>query len=213
MGAIDQIYPGLISHVEEEIIPRYDHFDKAHRRDHVETVIAQGLQLSSHYEVDPNIIYTAAAYHDTGLIEGRETHHIASGRIVREDSRLRQWFSEEEIETIAQAAEDHRASNRQGPRTIYGRILAEADRVIDPHKIIRRTIQFGLSNYPELETEGHWERTVEHLQEKYAEGGYLRLWIPESPNAARLEELRSIIRDKALLRSIFDEIFTQERQL
>lgn len=211
MDAIDQIYPGLISHVEGEIIPRYDHFDKAHRRDHVETVIAQGLQLSSHYEVDPNIIYTAAAYHDTGLIEGRETHHIASGRIVREDSRLRQWFSEEEIETIAQAAEDHRASNRQGPRTIYGRILAEADRVIDPHKIIRRTIQFGLSNYPELEIEGHWERTVEHLQEKYAEGGYLRLWIPESPNAARLEELRSIIRDRTQLRNIFDRIFTDER--
>lgn len=211
MGAIDQIYPGLISHVEGEIIPRYDHFDKAHRRDHVETVIAQGLQLSSHYEVDPNIIYTAAAYHDTGLIEGRETHHIASGRIVREDSRLRQWFSEEEIETIAQAAEDHRASNRQGPRTIYGRILAEADRVIDPHKIIRRTIQFGLSNYPELETEGHWERTVEHLQEKYAEGGYLRLWIPESLNAARLEELRSIIRDRIRLRQIFDLIFDEEQ--
>lgn len=211
MGAIDQIYPGLISYVEGEIIPRYDHFDKAHRRDHVETVIDQGLKLSAHYDVDPNIIYTAAAYHDTGLIEGRETHHIASGRIVREDSRLRQWFSEEEIETIAQAAEDHRASNRQGPRTIYGRILAEADRVIDPHKIIRRTIQFGLSNYPELEIEGHWERTVEHLQEKYAEGGYLRLWIPESPNAARLEELRAIIRDRAQLRNIFDRIFADER--
>ena len=202
---------GLIEYIEKEIIPRYDHFDKAHRRDHVETVIAQGLELASHYEVDPAIIYTAAAYHDTGLVEGREVHHLASGRIVREDSRLRQWFSEEEIETIAQAAEDHRASNRQGPRTIYGRILAEADRVIDPHKIIRRTIQFGLSNYPELETEGHWERTVEHLQEKYAEGGYLRLWIPESPNAARLEELRSIIRDRTQLRNIFDRIFDEEQ--
>lgn len=202
---------GLIEYIEKEIIPRYDHFDKAHRRDHVQTVIAQGLELASHYEVDPTIIYTAAAYHDTGLVEGREVHHLASGRIVREDSRLRQWFSEEEIETIAQAAEDHRASNRQGPRTIYGKILAEADRVIDPLKIIRRTIQYGLSNYPELNIEGHWERTVEHLLEKYAEGGYLRLWIPESPNAARLEELRSIIRDRSRLRQIFDRIFDEEQ--
>jgi uncharacterized protein len=202
---------GLTEYIEKEIIPRYDHFDKAHRRDHVETVIAQGLELASHYEVDPAIIYTAAAYHDTGLVEGREVHHLASGRIVREDSRLRQWFSDEEIETIAQAAEDHRASNRQGPRTIYGKILAEADRVIDPLKIIRRTIQYGLSNYPELDIEGHWERTVEHLLEKYAEGGYLRLWIPESPNAARLEELRSIIRDRSRLRQIFDQIFAEEQ--
>ena len=203
--------PDLKKYISTEIIPRYDHFDKAHRRDHVQTVIAQGLELASHYEVDPAIIYTAAAYHDTGLVEGREVHHLASGRIVREDSRLRQWFSEEEIETIAQAAEDHRASNRQGPRTIYGKILAEADRVIDPLKIIRRTIQYGLSNYPELNIEGHWERTVEHLLEKYAEGGYLRLWIPESPNAARLEELRSIIRDRSRLRQIFDRIFDEEQ--
>lgn len=131
--------------------------------------------------------------------------------IVRKDQNLRQWFSEEEIETIAQAAEDHRASNKGEPRSIYGRILAEADRVIDPHQIIRRTIQYGLSNYPELNIEGHWERTVEHLLEKYAEGGYLRLWIPESPNAAHLEELRSIIRDRIRLRQIFDRIFDEEQ--
>lgn len=201
----------LKQYIEQEIIPRYDHFDKAHRRDHVETVIAQGLSLATHYEADPNIIYAAAAYHDTGLAVGREVHHLASGEIVRKDRNLRQWFSEEEIETIAQAAEDHRASNKGEPRSIYGRILAEADRVIDPHQIIRRTIQYGLANYPELEVEGHWERTVEHLQEKYAEGGYLRLWIPESPNAARLEELRAIIADKGQLRTIFDRIFAQER--
>lgn len=208
---MDRIAKSLRQYIEAEIIPRYDTFDKAHRRDHVETVIDQGLKLSVYYDVDPNIIYAAAAYHDTGLVDGRDVHHLSSGRIVREDAHLKQWFSDEEIEIIAQAAEDHRASNRQGPRTIYGRILAEADRVIDPHKIIRRTVQYGLSNYPELDMEGHWERTVEHLLEKYAEGGYLRLWIPESPNASRLEELRSIIKDRVLLRKIFEEIFGQER--
>ena len=50
-------------------------------------------------------------------------------------------------------------------------------------------------------------RAVEHLEEKYADGGYLKLWIPESPNAARLEELRAIIRDKERLRSVFDRIY------
>ena len=49
------------------------------------------------------------------------------------------------------------------------------------------------------------------MQEKYAEGGYLRLWIPESPNAARLDELRSIIRDKARLRALFDRFYDEER--
>lgn len=208
---MDRVNPALVSYIAEQIIPRYDSFDKAHRRDHVEAVIAQGLSLAAHYDADPNIIYAAAAYHDTGLAEGREVHHTASGRIVREDRRLRQWFSEEDVEVIAQAAEDHRASNKGEPRTIYGRIIAEADRVIDPLKIIRRTIQYGLSNYPELDIEGHWERTLEHLHEKYAEGGYLRLWIPESPNAARLEELRLMIKDKRSLRNLFEEIYLHER--
>ncbi|MDY5069878.1 MAG: phosphohydrolase, partial [Sodaliphilus sp.] len=46
-------------------------------------------------------------------------------------------------------------------------------------------------------------RMVEHLQEKYAEGGYLQLWIPESDNAQRLAYLRTIIADKPRLRQIF----------
>ena len=67
-----------------------------------------------------------------------------------------------------------------------------------------------MANYPELDKEGHWRRTVEHLEEKYAEGGYLQLWIPESPNATRLAALRAIIRDKKLLREFFERLFTEE---
>ena len=102
------------------------------------------------------------------------------------------------------------ASAKTAPSSIYGRLIAEADRLIDPMTIIRRTIQFGLSHYPELPPEGHWERTLEHLQEKYGDGGYLHLWIPESPNAGRLEELRKLIREPAALRPVFDRIFAEE---
>ncbi|MBQ5874664.1 MAG: phosphohydrolase, partial [Alistipes sp.] len=77
--------------------------------------------------------------------------------------------------------------------------------------IIRRTIQYGLTNYPQLDTEGHWARTIEHLEEKYAEGGYLKLWIPESENGRQLAALRKIIADRTLLREIFDRIFEEER--
>lgn len=201
---------GLQPYIETEIIPRYRQFDKAHQEDHVRSVIRQALELARHYDVDPDIVYTAAAYHDTGLAVDRATHHLESGRIIRADTRLRNWFTEGEIETIAQAAEDHRASAKTAPRSIYGRIIAEADRLIDPLTIIRRSIQFGLSHYPELDTEGHWERTLAHLREKYGDGGYLQLWIPESPNAGRMEELRRIIRDPETLRSIFEKLFAEE---
>ena len=153
------------------------------------------------------MVFAIAAYHDTGLEVDRKTHHLESGRIVRSDLNLRRWFSEEQIEVMARAVEDHRASSDHEPRSIYGKIVAEADRQIDPDTIIRRTVQYGLSHYPELDREGHWERTLEHLLEKYAEGGYLRLWIPESSNAQRLKELQVLIKDRKALRVQFEKTF------
>ena len=119
-------------YVEREIIPQYAGFDAAHREDHVRSVIARSQELAKFYDVKPQVLYLAAAYHDLGLSEGRELHHIASGRKIREDMALRQWFSEEEIELAAEAAEDHRASGKNPPRSIYGCIIAEADRQIVP---------------------------------------------------------------------------------
>ena len=197
-------------YIETEILPRYEAFDKAHQRDHADYVIRQSLELAKHYDVDMDMVYAIAAYHDTGLAVDRKTHHIESGKIVRNDKRLVEWFTEEQIEMMAQAVEDHRASNKNEPRSIYGKIVAEADRQIDGMTILRRTIQFGLNHYPDLDREGHWERTLEHINEKYAEGGYLRLWIPESPNAIRLREFQSMVKDTILLRKHFDEIYTQE---
>ena len=197
----------LRQYIETEIIPRYDSFDAAHRRDHVEYVIAQSLKLAEHYDVDRDMVYVIAAYHDTGLAVDRKTHHLESGRIIRSDQCLRQWFDEARIETMARAVEDHRASSDHEPRSIYGKIVAEADRQIDPETIIRRTVQYGLSHYPELDREGHWQRMLDHLNEKYAEGGYLRLWIPESDNAGKLKELHEIIKDRDYLESLFDRFY------
>ena len=202
-----EVSEDIYRYIVERIFPLYRDFDPAHRLDHVTAVVNAALEMSRHYDVDPDVVAVAAACHDLGLCEDRRTHHLVSGRIIRENPDLKRWFSPEEIETIARAAEDHRASSDREPRGIYGRIIAEADRQIDPETVIRRTIQYGLEHYPELDREGHWQRMLDHLHEKYAEGGYLKLWIPESPNAAKLEELRAIIRDERRLRIIFDELF------
>lgn len=201
----------LKEYIESEIIPRYDNFDGAHKRDHVRSVIGQSQELSRYYDVNPEILYAAAAYHDLGLCEGREKHHLVSGRIIREDKTLLNWFSVEEIEVIAEAAEDHRASNETPPRSIYGKIIAESDRLIDPETVIRRTVQYGFAHYPQMNREQMWERTLTHLQEKYGYGGYLKLWIPESSNSCRLEELRKIIADEKSLRSMFDRFYDAEQ--
>lgn len=198
--------------MEREILPRYDHFDPAHRRDHALMVIQQSVEIASHLDVDINMVYAIAVYHDTGLCEGREVHHEVSARILKADQQLRKWFSEEQIQTMADAAEDHRASAKLPPRTLYGRIVAEADRFIEPETIIRRTVQYGLEHYPELDKEGHYERTLAHLHEKYGRNGYLKLWFTESPNAQRLEQLRQMMEDEAVLRRIFERCFEEEKR-
>ena len=205
------VNPAIIAYVEQEILPRYEHFDAAHQRNHADEVIERSLALAEHYEVDNDMVYTIAAYHDTGLCEGRDTHHLVSGRIIREDKKLRDWFTEDQIETMAQAAEDHRASSGHEPRTIYGKIVAEADRLISPEKVIRRTIQFTQDHFPDYDKEQQFQRFREHLMEKYSDTGYLKLWLPESENAPRLEELRKIIRDEHKMREAFEKEFNKTK--
>ena len=215
----------LEKYIFEEIVPRYASFDAAHKEDHALTVIRQALELldgrdswaAAQADVEPlwltpvsrAMLMTAAACHDLGLVNGRERHHLDSGIIIRADSRLKEWFTEAQIEVIAQAAEDHRASGKGAPRSIYGMLIAEADRVIDQETIIRRTIQFGLKHYPDLCREGQLQRAREHLVEKYGRGGYLRLWIPWSSNAARLNALQDLIADPEALTSTIDMIFNK----
>ena len=203
----------LVQYIEQEILPRYEHYDAAHQRDHIDAVILRSLELAKHYDVNVDMVYAIAAYHDTGICEGRETHHLVSGRIIREDKRLHDWFDEQQIETMAQAAEDHRASSTHEPRSIYGKIVAEADRLIVPETVIKRTIQYGLDHYPDYDKEGQYQRFKEHMTEKYSDRGYLRLWLPESDNAPRLEELRKIIRDENKLRQTFEKEYDKLRDM
>ena len=199
----------LQEYMEREIIPLYDGFDPAHRRDHAEAVISESLRLAASYDVDENMVYAIAACHDVGLSEGREFHHLVSAARMRADRNLRKWFTEEQVETMARAVEDHRASAAQPPRSIYGRIVAEADRQLVPETVIRRTLLYGMAHFPEMDKKTQFRRSRAHLLEKYGEGGYLRLWIPDSPNARHLEELRRILHDDSQLEGIFERLYSE----
>ena len=217
----------IVRYVFDEIVSRYAGFDPAHRENHALTVIEQAMHLLDSRaawlewqpaetacqwseEIDREILFVAAACHDLGLVNGRENHHTDSGIIIRNDDRLKKWFTQQQIEIIAQAAEDHRASGKSAPRSIYGKIVAEADRVIDGETIILRTVQFGFTHYPDLGREGHIERAVAHLKEKYGRGGYLKLWIPWSDNAARLSALQDTIADDEAIWKHVSEILDKQ---
>lgn len=200
----------LMEFVEQNILPRYNAFDKAHNLNHANNVIKNSLALALSIGADINMAYVIAAYHDLGLEGPRAIHHLSSGKILLADRRLRRWFSEEQIKVMKEAVEDHRASASHAPRSIYGKIVAEADRDLEPEHIFRRTIQYGLAHYPEKNKEEQWQRFMQHIDQKYSSHGYIRLWLPNSPNERKLREIRETIADQARLRNVFDRIFEEE---
>lgn len=201
----------LQEYIEQTILPQYDSFDGGHKRDHAEAVIAESLQLARAHNADEQMAYVIAAYHDLGLRYDREKHHIYSGEILMADATLRQWFTEEQLLVMRDAVEDHRASGKNPPRTIYGAIVAEADRQIIPETVIARTMAYSAKLYPDGDFETLYARSREHLLEKYAEGGYMRLWLNSERNVRSLEALRAIIRNEPLLRSLCEEWYKANR--
>ena len=155
------------------------------------------------------MVYVIAAYHDLGMEGPRAIHHITSGKILTADARLKKWFSAEQIKIMKEAVEDHRASSSRAPRSIYGKIVAEADRDLDPNVVFSRAILFGIENYPEMNEEQMWKRFRDHMKEKYSRTGYLKLWIPGSPNAKNLETIRKTIDNEQELRKTFNDIYPQ----
>lgn len=200
----------LVEFIETQILPQYASFDRAHNLEHVTRVIRRSLELAKRTGADINMVYTIAAYHDVGMSGPRAVHHITGGKILQSDARLKKWFSAEQIKIMKEAIEDHRASASRAPRSMYGKIVAEADRDIVPEVVFQRTVQYGLANYPELDKEHQWLRFKEHMDQKYSNNGYIRLWIPGSPNEEKLKELRNIIANTSLLREQFEKYFNQE---
>ena len=199
----------LVEFIETKILPQYAAFDAAHNMEHVTRVIRHSMELVKVTGADVNMVYVIAAYHDLGMSGPRAIHHITGGKILAADARLKKWFSPEQLKVMREAVEDHRASASHSPRSIYGKIVAEADRDIDKEIVIRRTIQYGLANYPQLDRDGQWMRFKEHMDNKYSKDGYIRLWIPNSPNARRLNDLRNLIAQPAELRTAFDRIYKE----
>ncbi len=199
----------IMEFVEQQILPRYTAFGESHGLRHVNRVIKNSLQLAQVTGADIDMAYVIAAYHDLGMEGPRAIHHLTSGKILMADARLKKWFTPDQLKIMKEAVEDHRASSSRQPRSIYGKIVAEADRDIEVHEIFLRAIQFGRENYPDKSHEEQWERFAAHMDEKYSNNGYIKLWIPNSPNEKALRELRNIIEDKNLLRQHFEQIWKE----
>lgn len=187
----------LIEYIEKHVFPLYSRNEEGHGINHIKTVIRRSLELSKDLDVDEDIVYTVAAYHDLGHFVDRKTHEIISAQMFMEDEKVKEFFTEKERVIIKEAIEDHRASSDHEPRSIYGKIVSSADRTIENvENSIRRAYSYGLKNYPEISYEERVERVYNHLKEKYGENGYAKNYIVDKEYEESIKKFREALSNK-----------------
>lgn len=80
-----------------------------------------------------------------------------------QDENLKKFFSDDERVIIKEAIEDHRASAKEDPRSIYGKIASSADRNNTVEKCLRRTYTYGKKLDPEATDEELFLRAYDVL--------------------------------------------------
>lgn len=187
----------LVEYIENEIFPLYSRNEEGHGINHIKTVIKRSLELAKDYDVNLDIVYTVASYHDLGHYIDRNKHEIISAEIFMKDEKIKQYFTDEQRKIIKEAIEDHRASSNHEPRTIYGKIISTADRtIIDIDNTIKRSYSYGKRNYIGLSEEEQIERVYQHLTEKYGENGYAKVYLEDKEFEDALYKLRQALEDK-----------------
>lgn len=207
------VNPELKKYIETEILPQYKKLS-GHTGDHINQVIGRSLAIVNQMDVDRNIVYTTAAFHDLGRLVDNETHNLESGKMVRADEGLKNFFSEEAIETIAQAVEDHRASLKGDPRSIYGKIVSSADRNMSMDAMLSRSYDYARVLHPEMTDDEVIEEARFHLREKFSPDGYgaKKDFFPAKEAVELYQEIERITRDPLEYRKIVKE-FNKKRGL
>lgn len=189
----------LKEYIENNIFPVYSKNEPAHNIDHIKYVINRSFKFA---DTVPNInydmVYTIAAYHDIGHHIDPKRHEIISGKIMSEDENLKNFFSDEELKIIKEAIEDHRSSSDHDPRSIYGKIVSTADRNNTVEACLRRSFTYGKKLEPNCSDDELFERAYKHLKMKFGENGYAKFFFKDEEYENFLKELRELLADKKL---------------
>lgn len=80
----------LVRYIENEVFPLYNRNEEGHGIKHIKTVIKRSLDLAKNHDVNLDMVYTIASYHDIGHHIDRKTHEIISAEIFIKDDKMKQ---------------------------------------------------------------------------------------------------------------------------
>ena len=191
----------LKKYIENNIMNKYkDDNYGGHGWEHIQDVINRSFELKDKFnlEVDPNMVYTIAAYHDIGYRQDPDNHEKESSEIFLQDEEMKKFFNDEERNIIAEAIVDHRASLEYEARSVYGKLVSSADRAIDVDDMLRRSIAFQTEKHksenPTIEQ--IIEYSFKKLSSKYGNGGYAKMYFQDDKYKDYLAKMNKILSDK-----------------
>ncbi len=190
----------LKKYIEKSVLPLYDTNIAGHGREHIEFVIERSFELAREFDldVDLNMVYVIAAFHDIGYKEDPDNHEEVSSRIFREDEVMPKYFTAEQIDIMADAIVDHRASLEYEARSVYGKLVSSADREISVHNVLKRSILFQADKHKDenLSLEQVIDYSYKKLSSKYGKGGYAKMYYPDEKYKNYLSTMQDILSDK-----------------
>ncbi len=190
----------LKKYIDEVILPQYNSNIGGHGIEHIKDVINRSFELNEVFNLDlnPNMIYTIATFHDIGYKLDPENHEQVSADIFASDRFMKEFFSDAERETIYEAIVDHRASLEYVARSTYGKLISSADRAIDIEKMLQRSIDFQRDKHKsENPTDMDViEYSYKKLASKYGKDGYAKMYYPDQKYQDFLNRMQELVADK-----------------
>lgn len=199
----------LQKYIEQYVFPSYLKNDLGHNLDHIKYVIDRSLKFASTVEnINFDMVYTIASYHDIGHYLDAETHEKISAQILMEDNALKDFFTEEQIQIMSEAIYDHRASRKTEPRSIYGKIVSSADRNTSIEVLLKRTYDYRKKHTPNLTLDEMIEDSRKHIIEKFGTKGYAihKMYFEDLEYKKFLKDVSFLTKDKEKFRKKFMEV-------
>ena len=199
----------LKNYIDKNIFPEYSKNDDAHNLDHIKYVIKRSIKFAKNIpNINMDIVYTAAAYHDIAHHIDAKNHEKLSSEIFEKDNNMKNFFKEEEIHIIKEAIYDHRASSTNEPRNIYGKIVSSADRNTDIESIIKRTYGYRIKRNPNAPLDEIIEESRLHIIDKFGKDGYAKekMYFKDEEYDKFLKDVIDITKDEKVFTERYLEI-------
>lgn len=199
----------LKKYIETFIFPVYSKNDKGHSIEHIKYVIDRSLRFASNIDdIDYNMVYAIASYHDIGHYIDAKNHEKISAKILENDYNLKRFFNDEQIKIMKEAIEDHRASLEYEPRSIYGKILSSADRNTSVDENLKRLYFYSIEHFSQLNEDETIDECYKHALKKFGNGGYAKdkMYFEDQQYNKFLKEIAKLTSNKGEFIKRFKEV-------